>query len=560
MRPRLPDPEEYGLARHSSRESVGSFELDDAGFELYGVTSEAYRPTSTSLVGQIISALPFIGRRYRALHHRHSCYNDSNYNSYYHYYFYYYPWQRAPRGFRRKQSCRYRNPFRLLWHFVGYTSISVLTLVLITALFFPSYTRPPPHYRALSRAISSSHDLGRGNPRNEKVFIASSIYDKDGSLAGGKWAENILELVGLLGPSNVYLSIYENDTGDRSATALKSLEAKAPCNKSLVYEPHLDLRDIQNITLPDGSSRVKRIAYLAEVRNRALRPLDEIRDVRFDKLLYLNDIYFNPADAVQLLFSTNVDPHGVAQYRAACAVDFINLFKFYDTFAGRDLEGYGMGLPLYPWFSTAGTGQSRRDVQNQRDAVRVRSCWGGMVAFDARFFQHWPPSPSSHSASRPRERPVRFRAETDLFWDASECCLIHADIQIPPCESQVEPATTGIYMNPFIRVAYDPSTLSWLGLTRRVERLFSIPQNIINHMVNLPKYNPRRTEKAGQYVQDDVWVPDGSGGGSYESVVRKADTGGFCGRRGVQVMVSDPAPGQKYWEKIPIPTPPEEFN
>lgn len=93
---------------------------------------------------------------------------------------------------------------------------------------------------------------------------------------------------------------------------------------------------------------MKRIAFLAEVRNRALRPLEADPLMRFDKLLFINDVIFDPIDAVQLLFSTNIDASGRAQYGAACAVDFINTFKFYDTFATRDFEGYAMGIPFFP--------------------------------------------------------------------------------------------------------------------------------------------------------------------------------------------------------------------
>ena len=76
-----------------------------------------------------------------------------------------------------------------------------------------------------------------------------------------------------------------------------------------------------------------------------------------------------------------------AQYRAACGVDFINPVKFYDTYATRDLEGYSMGLSFYPRFTDAGKAKSQRDVLEQKDAVRVRSCWGGIVAFDEKYFQ-----------------------------------------------------------------------------------------------------------------------------------------------------------------------------
>jgi hypothetical protein len=138
--------------------------------------------------------------------------------------------------------------------------------------------------------------------------------------------------------------------------------------------------------MPTGEKRTKRIAFLAEVRNRALRPLAAEGAGRFDKLLYINDVMFKPVDAINLLFSTNVDASGRSQHGAVCAVDFINAFKIYDRFATRDFEGYDMGIPFYPWFTDAGGGSSRQDVFDQKDAVRVRACWGGMTAFEAKWF------------------------------------------------------------------------------------------------------------------------------------------------------------------------------
>jgi hypothetical protein len=71
------------------------------------------------------------------------------------------------------------------------------------------------------------------------------------------------------------------------------------------------------------NSEVKRLTYLAEVRNRALWPLDNpslhadeatgramnYTNSRFDRILFIDDVYFDPVDALQLLFSTNSDPH-----------------------------------------------------------------------------------------------------------------------------------------------------------------------------------------------------------------------------------------------------------
>ncbi|EEP75902.1 conserved hypothetical protein [Uncinocarpus reesii 1704] len=536
MPPRLLHPDEYELVSRSSLDSQDSFDLDEADFEAHALTSPSYPKQRVSLFYRLLAHLPFVGR-----HAQRRLLRSSR--------------RAAWKGTRQPRSCR-PSACRRCFFAVHILTGILAVLVIITAIVSPSYTRRPPHYNALRDAILSSKEPGRGNPQNEKVLIAASIYDRDGSLARGQWGENVLKLIELLGPDNTYLSIYENDSGEASSAALQDLDKRVPCNRSMVYEPHLDLKGIQHATLPDGSERVKRIAFLAEVRNRALRPLDDPHGERFDKLLYLNDVYFDPIDAVQLLFATNVDRDGKPQYRAACALDFINAFKFYDTFAARDLEGYSTGIPFYPWFSSAGKGESRRDILQQRDAVRVRSCWGGMVAFDASLFQETASTETSHGDKR-RGQPIeprafhvaRFRAEPDPFWDASECCLIHADIQIPPHKSE-EPVDTGIYMNPYVRVSYDTSTLSWLGFTRRFERLYSLPHNLLNHLVGMPWYNPRREERVGEQVQQKVWDPKSE---SYKTITRTAGTGGFCGRRALQVMIPNPKKGQKNWEMLPVP-------
>ena len=456
-------------------------------------------------------------------------------------------------GYRSLKPTRGTRCRRRLFLFLAAFFGTILFLLIFTAIFRPSYTSLPPHYAALRKRALESKIQGRGNPHNESVFIVASLYDHDGALAGGQWGRAVLELTDLLGRDNVFLSIYENDSGDEGQNALRELEKQVPCNKSLVFEDHLDWRELPSVTVPGGSKRVKRIEYLAEVRNRALKPLDEHPERRYDKLLFLNDIVFDPVDAIQLLFSTNADDRGVSQYRAACAVDFDNPFKFYDTFATRDLQGYSMGVPFFPWFATEGRGESRNDVLAEKDAVRVRSCWGGMVAFDASFFQRDGSQRSLYGVQQ--SSPVRFRSGKDLFWEGSECCIIHADIQPPP--SDVDEITdTGIYMNPFVRVAYDGGTLSWLWTTRRFERLYPLIHNIVNHLASMPRFNPRRGEVPGEAVNETVWVADGvsEGDGSFQSVTRTADNDGFCGHRALSVLVEHRQEGQKGWEQISLPS------
>ena len=526
MSARLLHPDEYELDARSSVDSQGSFNLDDADFE------SQIPPQPRRLLHRV----PLLSRLFSSTYAGYRRIKPSR------------PLiSSAPRS-----SCS-----RLLRRLCFYHNLIMgvmVALMVASAILSPSYSNPPPQYATLRDAVDQSTDPGRGNARNEKIFIAASLYDKSGDLAGGEWGSRVLQLVDLLGPENVFLSIYENDSGEEGRSALRSLEEQVRCKKSIVFEEHLDLTTLPTVTIPGGETRIKRIEYLAEVRNRALKPLDEAQD-HYDRLLYLNDVVFDPVDALQLLFSTNAaDNDGIAQYRAACAVDFVNAFKFYDTYATRDLQGYSMGLPFFPWFSTAGNGHSRSDVLSGRDAVRVRSCWGGMVAFDAQYFQKRNPAGGTQPLPPPPP-PTRFRATHDLFWEASECCLVHADLQDAPTSSVDDLTDTGIYMNPYVRVAYDTSTLSWLSTTRRFEKLYPFLHNVLNHLVGLPWDNPRREEIPGQRVQDTVWVPDNlnKGGGSFQVVDRLAGNDGFCGRRGLQVIVEHREEGQKGWENIPVP-------
>lgn len=311
------------------------------------------------------------------------------------------------------------------------------------------------------------------------------------------------------------------------------------------------------------------------MRNRALAPIDS-NGVHFDKILYLNDVVFDPIEAAQLLFATNIDSMGRANYAAACAVDFIMPFKFYDRFATRDLDGHITGLPFFPWFTSAGTSTSRNEVLAGKDAVRVRSCWGGMVAFEAKWFQDQTtvvrepaenPSVAPSTSPNPRVAPLRFRYDTDTFWESSECCLINADLQYRR-SGQPMPEDSGIYLNPFVRVAYDTSTLKWLSIIRRPERLYAPIHDILNYFVGFPEKQLRFGEVPGQKVTDRVWVYDDPVRGlptnatqedlrgHWADQTRTAELGGFCGSPNLLVINEKPEDGPGSWSKIWVPRPP----
>ncbi|KAJ4363511.1 hypothetical protein N0V83_009806 [Neocucurbitaria cava] len=471
---------------------------------------------------------------------------------------------------------RKRSVIRLIYWSIFSVPYILLVLVLVAGIFFPSYTTRPAHYTELRQRALKTTTPGRGNPYNEKVFIAAALSEEKGHLTSGAWGRAVLHLVDLLGPENVYLSLYEDNTDAETKLSLTEFRRKTNCNASIVYED-LDLSTLPRITLPTGETRLKRIAFLAEVRNRALDPIDS-NGVKFDKILYLNDVIFDPIEATQLLFATNIDSTGRANYAAACAVDFIMPFKFYDRFATRDLDGLVTGLPFFPWFSSAGTGTSRKEVIAGKDAVQVRSCWGGMTAFEAKWFQDpaaigrkRKPANVSTDAARispnPQVAPLRFRYETDTFWESSECCLINADLQYRRTGKGM-PAESGIYLNPFVRVAYDETTLKWLSFIRRPERLYSPIHDILNYFVGFPERQYRGPEEPGTTVTDAVWTYDDPARGfaanatqadlkgHYAEVTRTAEPGSFCGGPNLLVINEKPEHGEGAWSKIFPPRPP----
>jgi ZIP family zinc transporter len=477
---------------------------------------------------------------------------------------------------------RKRSILRLIYWSVFSVPYILIFLVLFTGLFFPSYTVRPAHYNALRQQAIKT---GRANPYNETVFIAASLAEKKGDLTSGAWGREVLQLVDLLGAENVHLSIYEDNPDPETKQSLAGFREKVKCKtirtlgsgganrlgNSTIVSEDLDLAALPHITLPNGERRLKRIAFLAEVRNRALAPIDA-SGVEFKKVLYLNDVNFDPIEAAQLLFATNRDENGKADYAAACAVDHIMPFKFYDRFATRDFDGMITGLPFFPWFTSGGTGTSRNDVLAGKDAVRVRSCWGGMVAFEGKWFQEKTgvlPEPEEPNGESPNHSifPLRFRNDTETFWEASECCLIHADLQYR-MSGKGRPAESRIYINPFVRVAYDEKTLSWLSFIRRPERLYAPIHDILNYFVGFPETQARFSEEPGETVTDHIWVFDNPAAafasnateadlaGHYVEKIRKAAPGGYCASPNLLVINEKPEHGPGSWSKIHVPRPP----
>jgi hypothetical protein len=305
------------------------------------------------------------------------------------------------------------------------------------------------HYRAFSRnLLSHTYTEVSSLPspvQNQKIYIVAQFWTSAGVIQD-RWGQALLDLIGVLGKENVFVSIYESGSLDNTKDILRILDnvlADNDVSRSVVLDSttHADevsagpLDDqgnprpgwIQTTTVGAGKE-MRRIPYLARLRNTSLKPLLDMRanGQSFDKVLFLNDVVFRPSDVLSLL-ATNQ-----GSFAAACAVDFHYPPAYYDTFALRDSEGLGSVMTSFPYFRSP---DSRKAMLEGR-ATKVQSCWNGMIVMD----------------SAPFYEGLRFRALPDSLaskhLEASECCLVHTDM------AAMGLAGNGIYMNPAVRVGY----------------------------------------------------------------------------------------------------------
>ncbi|EPE08227.1 polysaccharide export protein [Ophiostoma piceae UAMH 11346] len=314
--------------------------------------------------------------------------------------------------------------------------------------------------------------------KKPSVFIVS-VHRNTEEILRSAWNENLLKLVDYLGHGNVYVSAVESGSQDHTKEALldlkESLTARGVDHTielgTTVWEQLDELNAWPEPGTPmaerpgwiwhaeEEHFALRRIPYLARVRNQAMAPLLQIQRQRqktFDYVLWINDVAFDTADVMTLLKTRG------GHFAAACAMDFKAYPYYYDTFALRDINGDKAVSDQWPWFRSA---DARTDVKAGR-SVRVQSCWNGMIAFDAQPFYDKKKQQGSKQGSKQGMKtadPLLFRGVEDslaeFHLEGSECCLIHADNPLSRFgdaipESGSENENVGVWLNPNVRVAY----------------------------------------------------------------------------------------------------------
>lgn len=187
------------------------------------------------------------------------------------------------------------------------TLLFIFFVFLIDAVRIVRY-RPDTYRTKPSEAHRRSED---GALVNTTVFIAS-VHRNTEEILRTAWTGAVLDLVDYFGPDNVYFSAIESGSQDESKTALLELQMlldlKGVGNTiSLGQTVWEQLEEIETRPPPEERAptwiwnvaeaqwELRRIPYLARVRNQAMEPLKELegKGRTFDKVLWLNDVVFD---------------------------------------------------------------------------------------------------------------------------------------------------------------------------------------------------------------------------------------------------------------------------
>lgn len=183
-----------------------------------------------------------------------------------------------------------------------------ISLLLISFDLLREFWRSSPSFHH----VSTAQDLQSNNIKS--VYIASVQWNSEAILKSS-WIPTLLELVVSLQAVNinVYVSIYEGGSHDGTKKALSQLtDSLRQLNVNNSIELDAESREDSISKSSSGSDgwlqtphgqELRRIVYLSMVRNRAMEPLSSLNriGVKFDKILYLNDIIYSVGSIINHL-------------------------------------------------------------------------------------------------------------------------------------------------------------------------------------------------------------------------------------------------------------------
>ncbi|KAG6914074.1 hypothetical protein DXG01_002550 [Tephrocybe rancida] len=273
-------------------------------------------------------------------------------------------------------------------------------------------------------------------PSEHKYFFAINLYNSFDVIPD--LFATLFRVAAILGYHNVYISIYENGSTDQTKALLRIFDA---------LTRSVGIRITIRTSMRTRGAFNHRIEYLAEVRNAAFVPLQELRDSEneyFDSIIFMNDILPCIDDLLELIYQSRKNNAGIT-----CASDYmyheeIGAPVFYDNWVARDINGTALeNAPFERIFHH----QEASQRFQRHLPIQVQSCWNGIAILDPAPF-YTPPH-------------VRFRMARIMEGEcsASECSLI--------CNDYWEAGYGRIIMVPRVKLAYDRKVFDIIHPPRR---------------------------------------------------------------------------------------------
>lgn len=350
-----------------------------------------------------------------------------------------------PRRQPRRNNCSYA--YSIFWWVRIFVYVA---LVLVGYHEYKNYEQPNDiRWRpALRKALSYKNPDPTGYAKGEKIFIAAAFYNNQDVLP--YWSRTMLDVITYLGTNNVYVSIVESNSNDRTPELLRELDA-ALAQRNV--RRRILISDTA-VPRPADMAWNNRIDFLAAVRNRAIEPL--VDQGGYDKVVFSNDIYIEPESVIELLETAD------GNYDMACALDFGH-FGAYDMWVLRDRVGH-LAAGIWPYFFDA----ADYEAMKTDSPAPVFSCWNGIVAFVAdpvlpvhlrsnRTLSTAPlahPPPPTHplaqtvAASPALTPPLRFRSAP-----RGEGCY-HSESFLLPYDMRRIMGLERVFVNPRVITAY----------------------------------------------------------------------------------------------------------
>ncbi|KAJ7108060.1 capsular associated protein [Mycena crocata] len=348
-------------------------------------------------------------------------------------------------------------------------------------LFGPTY--PSSGRSSHMHPASPLPDL-KGNG-TATYFIAANLYNYGVHLP--VWTKQLSLLIKHLGPDNVFVSIYESNSHDQTKDLLREFETRlrhGGVRSSVVLDTDARRRDGWS------SNGHERVQYMADMRNKALEPLQGGLDgKRFDRIIFFNDVYFEWKSIIRLLDTNGGD------FDLACGLDFDGI-GLYDTWVIRDSCGERT-KEIWPYFSFD---SHAVDSLRREEPVEVATCWNGVAVFDADWFL--PPPPTGRPTVPPGS-PLTFRGDTPC--PESECFLISYDMHL-----RTAPKRPKIFVNPQVSVAYTPH--NWLYYGKIKHLALTRPWKVI--------WEDWIAHRLFWWVSDHYWLKDEACPFEHEGLVK----------------------------------------